>query len=56
MKRRQLIAAGSVAALAACAPKPQGAAHSSQQRFQWKMVTSWPPNFPGLGTSVVRLA
>ena len=56
MKRRQLIAAGSVAALAACAPKPQGATHNSQQRFQWKMVTSWPPNFPGLGTSVVRLA
>src|SRR5690606_39085449 len=50
------IAAGSAAALAACAPKPQGGTTSnSQQRFQWKMVTSWPPNFPGLGTSVVRL-
>lgn len=56
MKRRQLIAAGSAAALAACTPKPQGGAtRNSAQRFQWKMVTSWPPNFPGLGTSVVRL-
>lgn len=56
MKRRHVIAAGSAAALVACAPKPQGAATTqSQQRFQWKMVTSWPPNFPGLGTSVVRL-
>lgn len=57
MKRRQLIAAGSAAALAACARKPQGGGGSgNQQHFQWKMVTSWPPNFPGLGTSVVRLA
>jgi TRAP-type mannitol/chloroaromatic compound transport system substrate-binding protein len=57
MKRRDLmVAAGSAAALAACAPKPQaGATRNSDQRFQWKMVTSWPPNFPGLGTSVVRL-
>lgn len=56
MKRRQLITAGSAAALAACAPKPQGATSNGRQRFQWKMVTSWPPNFPGLGTGVVRLA
>ncbi|HRG16803.1 MAG TPA: TRAP transporter substrate-binding protein [Pseudomonadota bacterium] len=57
MKRRDLmVAAGSAAALAACAPKPQaGATRSGDQRFQWKMVTAWPPNFPGLGTSVVRL-
>ncbi len=25
------------------------AAVSEQQRFEWKMVTSWPKNFPGLG-------
>ncbi|MCC6562253.1 MAG: TRAP transporter substrate-binding protein DctP [Xanthomonadales bacterium] len=57
MKRRQLIAAGSAAALAACAPKPSGGgAGQSAQQFRWKMVTSWPPNFPGLGSSVVRLA
>lgn len=57
MKRRHLIAAGSAAALAACAPGSKGpAGGQSSQRFQWKMVTSWPPNFPGLGSSVLRLA
>jgi len=23
---------------------------NSQQTFNWKMVTTWPKNFPGLGT------
>jgi TRAP-type mannitol/chloroaromatic compound transport system substrate-binding protein len=27
-----------------------------QQEFQWKMVTTWPKNFPGLGTGANRLA
>ncbi|MEX6500683.1 TRAP transporter substrate-binding protein [Pseudomonas zhanjiangensis] len=26
------------------------------QSFQWKMVTAWPKNFPGLGTAAERLA
>jgi TRAP-type mannitol/chloroaromatic compound transport system substrate-binding protein len=26
------------------------------QRFNWKMVTTWPPNFPGLGTGANTLA
>lgn len=26
------------------------------QQFQWKMVTSWPKNFPGLGTSPEKFA
>ena len=25
-------------------------------QFQWKMVTTWPSNFPGLGTAPMRLA
>jgi TRAP-type mannitol/chloroaromatic compound transport system substrate-binding protein len=58
MKRRQLIAAGSAAAaLTACAPRaPAGAANANQQRFEWRMVTSWPADFPGLGAAVQRLA
>lgn len=28
----------------------------SHQRFEWKMVTSWPKNFPGLGTAPERFA
>ena len=27
-----------------------------QARFEWKMVTSWPKNFPGLGTAPERFA
>lgn len=33
----------------------QGAA-VEQQTFQWKMVTSWPKNFPGLGTGAEYFA
>ncbi|MEL0083538.1 MAG: ABC transporter substrate-binding protein, partial [Gammaproteobacteria bacterium] len=28
----------------------------SQQTYEWKMVTTWPKNFPGLGTSANELA
>ncbi len=28
----------------------------SQQKFQWKMVTSWPKNFPGLGVAPEKFA
>ena len=29
---------------------------ASTETFKWKMVTSWPPNFPGLGIGANRLA
>ncbi len=29
---------------------------AEQQTFRWKMVTSWPKNFPGLGTSAEHFA
>ncbi|GGA71287.1 C4-dicarboxylate ABC transporter [Neiella marina] len=29
---------------------------ATQQTFKWKLVTSWPKNFPGLGTSPERFA
>lgn len=64
MKRRQiLVAAGSglaAAALAACSKPQPGAAAPSQtateKTFQWKMVTSWPKNFPGVGVGAERFA
>ena len=28
----------------------------SQQRFEWKLVTSWPKNFPGLGLAPEHFA
>lgn len=66
MKRRDFLGklgAGSVAGaglLAGCgresetdtAQKPQAKA----QTFEWKMVTTWPKNFPGMGTGANNLA
>jgi len=65
MKRRQILTAAGLglgaAALAGCKGDEQKQAASSgeasqQQRFKWKMVTSWPKNFPGLGTTAQRFA
>ena len=61
MKRRELLRGAGVAAvatgLAACGAKPAGeAGAASTEKFVWKMVTSWPTNFPGLGTGAARLA
>ncbi len=58
MKRRNLLGGLSAAALAgACAPKSEApGAQASNQTFRWKMVTTWPPNFPGLGVGAANLA
>ena len=50
-----LVAAGG---LAACGQAEQQAAPTvqSQQRFKWKMVTTWPKDFPALGTGANNLA
>ncbi len=63
LSRRKLLGgvalAGSAALLSACSSEAKecagGPAVISKQR-QLKMVTSWPKNFPGLGTGVERLA
>jgi len=57
MRRRQFIGGlGGAAALTACEPGAEsGAGAVSSERFNWKLVTTWPPNFPGLGTGVNRL-
>ena len=46
------------AALSACKPKGGAgeAAATSGKTYKWKMVTTWPKNFPGLGTGANRLA
>ncbi len=51
---RKLIIAVSALVVAACGPnKPAEQGNSApvaeQQTYQWKLVTSWPKNFPGLG-------
>ncbi|MGR9099625.1 MAG: TRAP transporter substrate-binding protein [Gammaproteobacteria bacterium] len=54
MKRRDFIRKAGLGSLAA------GAALSSiaeaKAEYRWKMVTSWPKNFPGLGTNANLLA
>ncbi len=66
MKRREFITRvgiGSLAGaglLAGCdkekASPSATATVEKQQKFQWKMVTTWPKNFPGLGTGANHLA
>jgi TRAP-type mannitol/chloroaromatic compound transport system substrate-binding protein len=59
MQRRDFVATlGATAALTACSPSntPGTNAAQSDTRFRWKIVTTWPPNFPGLGTAVNTLA
>ena len=61
MDRRRVIQGlglGAVAAAtAACSQKEAGpAAKAEAQTFTWRMVTTWPPNFPGLGTGASELA
>ncbi|MCP1363603.1 ABC transporter substrate-binding protein, partial [Halomonas sp. BBD45] len=31
-------------------------AHAQEDTYKWKMVTSWPKNFPGVGQGPERLA
>lgn len=63
MKRREFIGAiaGATAATAmtACGKNEEAAAPASAQPMEtvhWKMVTTWPKNFPGLGTGANRVA
>ncbi len=58
IKRRNFIGGlGSGAALAACTPQTETQSDTrSTERFTWKMVTTWPPNFPGQGTGANKLA
>ena len=58
LKRRDFIKKAGVTTVAATAaaassfPKPS----LSQGRMQWRMQTTWPKNFPGLGTGANKLA
>jgi len=55
MKRRSFLKGATFgAATAATGSFPAPAI--AQNKFQWKMVTCWPRNFPGLGTGAQRIA
>jgi TRAP-type mannitol/chloroaromatic compound transport system substrate-binding protein len=48
-----------VTTLIACGPEKQTSVTAEakpQQTYNWKMVTSWPKNFPGLGTAPERFS
>ena len=64
MDRRKFVGAaglaGAAGLLSACGkqagPQTECEAQTTGETFEWKMVTSWPRDFPGLGTGANRLA
>jgi TRAP-type mannitol/chloroaromatic compound transport system substrate-binding protein len=58
MKRRDFLAGLAAAGVAGCSRTEQAgsSAQSPAETFEWKMVTTWPANFPGLGTGAADLA
>src|SRR5690554_6350097 len=57
MKRRDFFKkAGAATAGAAAATASLAAPAIAQGNIEWRMVTTWPKNFPGLGVGAQRLA
>lgn len=58
MKRRDFVGGLALAAgVTACSREPgEAVADRSAERFQWNLVTSWPPGLPGLGVGAENLA
>ena len=56
MKRRDFIKSSSIGAIATGGLLTAPAIVSAKQKLKWKMVTTWPKNFPGLGTGANNLA
>ncbi len=59
MKRRAFVGGIAAAGLAGCASDDSncvGGDASTGETFEWSCVTSWPPQFPGLGMGVENLA
>jgi TRAP-type mannitol/chloroaromatic compound transport system substrate-binding protein len=63
MKRRDFVTGAGILAggtlLSSCSKESsetKGQAARSQKIYSWKMVTTWPKNFPGLGTGANNLA
>lgn len=58
MERRKFVkalgAGAAISALAACGTKEEcvvGGEQKKKQTFDWKLVTTWPKNYPGLGSA-----
>lgn len=56
MKRRDFIRSAGVGSLLAAGVSASAPALAKKAEYKWKMVTTWPKNFPGLGTGAELLA
>ncbi len=60
MRKQLLVLVSALALLAGCGEKQtaseQGATPEPQKTFEWKLVTSWPKNYPALGTGPENFA
>ncbi len=56
MKRREFFKQASVATIGAAAAGTLAAPAIAQDTITWRMVTTWPKNFPGLGVGAQKLA
>ncbi len=56
MKRREFIKKGGAGALVLGTGLGVSGVAQARPEFKWKMVTTWPKNFPGLGTGANHLA
>ena len=56
MDRRRFLKTTAVAGIAGAAASPLAAPAIAKDRMEWRMVTTWPKNFPGLGTAAELLA
>ncbi len=56
MKRRDVLKSLGSSVVAASSLAVGGQAFAAKPEFKWKMVTTWPKNFPVLGTNANYLA
>jgi TRAP-type mannitol/chloroaromatic compound transport system substrate-binding protein len=56
MKRRDFMKKAGAGSLVAGSMVSATAIAATGQKYKWKMVTTWPKNFPGLGTGANNLA
>ena len=56
MKRRDFMKKAGAGSLLAGSMVAAPTIVSGAEKFKWKMVTTWPKNFPGLGTGANNLA
>ncbi len=55
-KRAGLVSAAALAGVSCSKPQQSAPQVQTRKTYEWKMVTTWPKNFPGLGTGANYLA